>query len=363
MTKKQFYFLLILIFLIIFVFLIIVFLDFRNESNTAREPSETGSNSLNLGQTSEELWPNDLNSTIYFCPEDNCNEKIISLIIDSNNSIDCAVYDITSKEIADSLISEKEKGNQIRIVTDYGRSSTKTSQVGNLKYSGINVLISPSESSYMHNKFCVFDDSAVLIGSTNFTENSFSESYNNIMVFDNPKLANILTEKINSFYLGNFSKSSTVLGQDISSDFSIYFCPNQFCESSVLDKVKEAKKSIVCMMYSFTLDNLAEELIKAKENGIEIRLILENQQITQYSEYQKLKANGIDVILDNQPNLLHNKFCVIDEETLITGSMNFSLNGINNNDESLLIIKDKNLSMQYYDYFKTKWNEWNKEYN
>jgi phosphatidylserine/phosphatidylglycerophosphate/cardiolipin synthase-like enzyme len=43
--------------------------------------------------------------------------------------------------------------------------------------------------------------------------------------------------------------------------------------------------------------------------------------------------------------------------------MNFSLNGINNNDESLLIIKDKNLSMQYYDYFKTKWNEWNKEYN
>ena len=336
------------------VFLLLVFFEGQESEDY---------NTLNLGQTGEELSFVNLNSTIYFCPEEDCKEKIISLIIDSNSSIECAIYDITSKDVAQALISEKEKGNQIRIVTDYGRSSTKTSQVGSLKASGIDVLLSPSESSYMHNKFCVFDDNIVLIGSTNFTENSFSESYNNIMIFENPKLSEILKEKINSFYLGKFSKDSTVLGEDISSDFSIYFCPNSFCELSVLDKVKEAEKSIVCMMYSFTLDDLAEELINTKERGINTKIILENQQITQYSEYQKLKANNVGVILDNQSFLMHNKFCVIDGETLITGSMNFSVNGINNNDESLLIIRDKNLSLQYYNYFKTKWNVWNKENN
>lgn len=354
MTKKQFYFFLFLCFLIISVFLILVFFEVQKSDDV---------NTLNLGHPGDELSFEDLNSTIYFCPEDDCKEKIISLIIDSNNSIECAIYDITSKDISQALISEKEKGNQIRIVTDYGRSSTKTSQVGILKTSGIDVLLSPSESSYMHNKFCVFDDNIVVIGSTNFTENSFSESYNNIMIFENPKLTEILKEKINSFYLGKFSKDSTVLGEDIYSDFSIYFCPNRFCELSVLDKVKEAEKNIVCMIYSFTLDDLADELINAKQRGINIKIILENQQITQYSEYQKLKANNIDVILDNRPFLMHNKFCVIDEETLMTGSMNFSVNGINNNDESLLIIKDKNLSLQYYNYFKTKWYEWNKENN
>lgn len=354
MTKKQFYFFLFLCFLIVSVFLILVFFEVQKSDDV---------NTPNIGQRGDELSFGDLNSTIYFCPEDDCKEKIISLIIDSNNSIECAIYDITSKDISQALISEKEKGNQIRIVTDYGRSSTKTSQVGILKTSGIDVLLSPSESSYMHNKFCVFDDNIVVIGSTNFTENSFSESYNNIMIFENPKLTEILKEKINSFYLGKFSKDSTVLGEDISSDFLIYFCPNRFCELSVLDKVKESEKNIVCMIYSFTLDDLADELINAKQRGINIKIILENQQITQYSEYQKLKANNIDVILDNRPFLMHNKFCVIDEETLITGSMNFSVNGINNNDESLLIIKDKNLSLQYYNYFKTKWNEWNKENN
>ncbi len=357
MEKKNFYLLLFLIILLFSIFLVLIYLDASQRSNTQKEKT------LNLGQRGEELSFGDLNSTIYFCPEDDCKEKIISLIIDSNNSIECAIYDITSKDISQALISEKEKGNQIRIVTDYGRSSTKTSQVGILKTSGIDVLLSPSESSYMHNKFCVFDDNIVVIGSTNFTENSFSESYNNIMIFENPKLTEILKEKINSFYLGKFSKDSTVLGEDIYSDFSIYFCPNRFCELSVLDKVKEAEKNIVCMIYSFTLDDLADELINAKQRGINIKIILENQQITQYSEYQKLKANNIDVILDNRPFLMHNKFCVIDEETLITGSMNFSVNGINNNDESLLIIKDKNLSLQYYNYFKTKWNEWNKENN
>lgn len=354
MTKKQFYFFLFLCFLIVSVFLILVFFEVQKSDDV---------NTPNIGQRGDELSFGDLNSTIYFCPEDDCKEKIISLIIDSNNSIECAIYDITSKDISQALISEKEKGNQIRIVTDYGRSSTKTSQVGILKTSGIDVLLSPSESSYMHNKFCVFDDNIVVIGSTNFTENSFSESYNNIMIFENPKLTEILKEKINSFYLGKFSKDSTVLGEDISSDFLIYFCPNRFCELSVLDKVKESEKNIVCMIYSFTLDDLADELINAKQRGINIKIILENQQITQYSEYQKLKANNIDVILDNRPFLMHNKFCVIDEETLMTGSMNFSVNGINNNDESLLIIKDKNLSLQYYNYFKTKWNEWNKENN
>jgi len=354
MTKKQFYFFLFLILLIVSILLFLIFQE-------VQEPNFE--HAQNLGQEREEPKIDFINSKTNFCPEDNCKAEIISLINDSNSSIDCAVYDITSKDVAQAMISEKEKGSQIRIVTDNERSSTKTSQIGELKSSGINVLISPSEKSYMHNKFCVFDEKLVLIGSANFTENSFSKSYNNIMVFDNQYLANIFKEKIDSFYLGNFSGSSTVLGEKISSDFSIYFCPNQFCESSVIDKIKKANRNIVCMMYSFTLDIFANELINAKEREVDIQIILENQQITQYSEYQKLKANGINVIQDNQPFLMHNKFCVIDGEILIAGSMNFSANGINNNDESLLIIKDQNLSVQYYDYFKTKWNDWDTKYN
>ena len=227
---------------------------------------------------------------LYFCPEDACKEAVINLIKDSNKTIDCAIYDITSKEVADALISEKQEGTNIRIVTDKGRSQTKSSLVGHLKAEGINVLISPSEESYMHNKFCVFDGNISLIASTNFTENSFSESYNNILIFNNPELSEILEEKINSFYLGNFSNSSNILGKSFDENFSIYFCPNDNCKSQILSNISSAKESIVCMMYSFTLDDFGDEMVKAKENGVDVKIILETQQASQYSEFEKFKA-------------------------------------------------------------------------
>lgn len=347
MTKKQFYFFLFLIFLIISVFLLIVFFEVQ-ESRPA--------NTLNLGQAGEEVSFSDLNSTIYFCPENYCKQEIINLINNSKQTIDCAVYDITSKEISTALINKKLEGVNIRIITDLGRSSTKTSQIGSLKFGGVDVLLSPVENSYMHNKFCVFDGNVVFIGSTNFTDNSF-ESYNNILVFNNKELSNLLTYKLDSFYSGQFSKDSSFFGKDFGA-LEIYFCPTDDCIKEVQEELDLATESIECMMYSFTLTEFADSIIRTKGSGVETKIILENQQVTQYSEYQRLKSEGIDIILDNQKELLHNKYCVIDDKTVLTGSMNFSFNGTNNNDEIVVIIHSSEIARNYKENFYSYWNVW-----
>ncbi len=349
------FFFLLLIILLILIFLILLY--FENKPADNGLPNQI-QNPLNLGHGGG-VSP----SLVLFCPEDSCKETLISLIKDSNKTIDCAIYDITSREVADALISEKQQGTEIRLVTDKGRSQTKSSLVGDLKSAGISVLISPSENSYMHNKFCVFDDNISLIGSTNFTENSFSQSYNNILVFENTELSKTLKEKIDSFYLGNFSKDSSVLGKTFDENFSIYFCPNENCKTQVLNQISNAEKSIVCMMYSFTLDDFGDALVEERKTGTNIKVILENQQTSQYSEYEKLKAEGIEVIEDNQSYLMHNKFCVFDDKVVTTGSMNFSNNGTNNNDETLVIIKDQNISKQYLDNFQMHWQAWNNQVN
>lgn len=349
-NKTLFFFFLFIIFLI-FLFLVLLYLENQSPQETILE----NENSLNLGQP-ENTPPMQL----YFCPEDDCRNLIVKLINDSNKSIDCAIYDITSKEVAEAFISEEQQGTEIRIVTDKGRSQTKSSLVGDLKVSGIEVLISPSEESYMHNKFCVFDDNISLIGSANFTESSFSKSYNNILVFQNAELSKTLKQKIDSFYLGNFSNSSTVLGKTYNDHFSIYYCPNDNCKSQILNQISSAKESIICMMYSFTLDEFGDGLVQARKKGIDIKVILESQQTSQYSEFEKLKAEDIDVIEDNNSYLMHNKFCVFDGQVITTGSMNFSKNGTNNNDETLLVISDSDLSEKYQENFYKYWNAWNK---
>lgn len=358
--KNPFLFFIFLIFLLILGFLVLLYYDnfeFKPFDNGNYQTNEN-QNTLNLGHSESYS-----ESLLYFCPEDACKDKLLSLIRDSNKTIDCAIYDITSREVADALISEKQEGTKIRIVTDKGRSQTKSSLVGHLKSSGIDVLISPSENSYMHNKFCVFDDNISMIASANFTENSFSKSYNNILVFNNPMLSKVLKEKIDSFYLGNFSKSSNILGKTFDENFSIFFCPNQNCKSQIISNIASAKDSIVCMMYSFTLDDFGDEMVKAKERGVDVKVILETQQVSQYSEYEKFKAMGVSIIKDNDPYLMHNKFCVFDNMVVTTGSMNFSNNGINNNDETLVVLKNQKLSEQYQNNFQKHWQAWNSQAN
>ncbi|MFA5745825.1 MAG: phospholipase D-like domain-containing protein [archaeon] len=353
MNKRHFYIILFFIILLLSIFLFLIYLEVNDYQKSLEKKS-----TLNLGQTGETDSPQ-----IYFCPEDNCQEVILSLIQDANKTIDCAVYDISSKEVSEVFINKKEQGLEIRIVTDKGRSQTKTTMVGNLKSAEINVLISPTIESYMHNKFCVFDGNKVLIGSTNFTSNSFSESYNNILVFENQRLAETLTKKIDSFYFGNFSKDSTVLGETISPTTEISFCPNSNCKQKVLDEISSAKETIECMQYSFTLDDIGDEMLNAKERGVDVKVIFETQQLSEYSEYEKLKQLGVSVVEDNDPYLMHNKYCVFDGGTIITGSMNYSANGTNNNDETLLVIKDENLSKQYKENFQKYWVMWNNQGN
>lgn len=349
MNKKQFYFFLFIILLFFFFFLLVIFLESQSFNFNQFPTSEE--NTLNLGQSDETIRPQ-----VIFCPEDDCKEIIVSLIQDTNKKIDCAVYDITSKEISTALINKRLEGVNIRIVTDLGRSSTKTSQVGILKESGVSVLVSPTENSYMHNKFCVFDENIIFLGSTNFTDSSF-ESYNNILIFDNKEISNLLTYKIDSFYFGQFSKGALFFGKDFE-DIEIYFCPTDNCIKEVQEELDLATESIECMMYSFTLTEFADSIIQSKEKGIETKIILENQQITQYSEYQRLKNEGVDVILDNQKELMHNKYCVIDEHTVLTGSMNFSFNGTNNNDEIVVIIHSSEVARNYKENFYSYWNVW-----
>lgn len=269
MRKKNsnLFFFFLLIILLIFVFLVLLYFENRPVDNGQTNENQ---NLLILGQVGD--FPDTL---LYFCPEDACKEEIVSLICDSNKTIDCAIYDITSREVADALISENRDGTKIRIVTDKGRSQTKSTLVSDLKVSGINVLISPTENSYMHNKFCVFDDNISMIASANFTENSFSKSYNNILVFKSPRLSKVLKEKIDSFYLGNFSKSSNILGKTFDENFSIFFCPNNNCKFQIISNIASAKQSIACMMYSFTLDDFGDEMVKAKERGVDVKIILE----------------------------------------------------------------------------------------
>lgn len=70
---------------------------------------------------------------------------------------------------------------------------------------------------------------------------------------------------------------------------------------------------------------IAKALLNAHKRGVKMEVILDKSQRTQkYSSATFLLNVGIPVKIDAQHAIAHNKVMIIDGETVITGSFNFT---------------------------------------
>lgn len=72
-----------------------------------------------------------------------------------------------------------------------------------------------------------------------------------------------------------------------------------------------------------------------------------NQKDDERSVIDYLADSGITTLIDQRHYLNHNKVMIIDGETVITGSFNFSRSAEVSNAENLLIIRDTALARIY----------------
>ena len=133
-----------------------------------------------------------------------------------------------------------------------------------------------------------------------------------------------------------------------------YFCPedcdfeNQGGIYRILDLIREAEVSVKVASFSFTHEDLADELLKADIMGVDVDVIVERRQRNvQGSQYTRLKDFGVNIKVDGNKNNMHHKFAIIDEKIVVFGSPNFSLSGFNRNDENMLVIYNENLALGF----------------
>lgn len=128
----------------------------------------------------------------------------------------------------------------------------------------------------------------------------------------------------------------------------VYFSPHGGGQDAIVKAIGAAKSSILVQAYSFTSEPIAKALLEAKKRGVAIAAILDKSQRTEkYSGATFLKNEGIPVMIDEAHAIAHNKVMVIDAETVITGSFNFTRAAEEKNAENVLIVKDKGLAKVY----------------
>lgn len=120
----------------------------------------------------------------------------------------------------------------------------------------------------------------------------------------------------------------------------------QDIQDRILEALDEAKVSIIVVMTWFTNETLFQKLVDKHKQGLDVKLAIFDDGIN--------RKHGVDItqlphvkIKAQRGGFMHNKFCVIDNQIVITGSYNWSDNAEFKNDENVTVEYDPKQATEY----------------
>jgi len=327
-----------------------------------------------------------LSPLVQIVPENRCATNACKMLVYNINhakySIDFAIYGIREQdEVLNALEQAQKRGVKIRWVTDINekgkniyRDTEKLMEiVPQYKTDGHEQKNEDTKTAHyifpnkaiMHDKFFIFDKKIVFTGSTNISNTCLTGYNSNVAVLINDeKIADVYEQEFEQMFLGKFhNKKTPVINNEHikmgNIDVSVYFSPtNKAGTTQVIPLIQKAKHYIYIPAFYFTRKDMVEELIKAKNRGVDVKIILDQTCAgAKYSNISYIRKNGIEIKVENWSGKMHMKSIIIDNSTLVIGSMNFTKQGESINDENCLIIKNApELTSAYKAHFLELWN-------
>jgi len=329
----------------------------------------------------------------------------IRLILESNYSRPWSSF--TSAEIAKLGKREKEQYQNFQKFVDINQDHQITSEeisqrdalviIKNAQIPAIDDTADGSKgSNLMHHKFVVVDHRFVIITSANFTLSDTSGDFtnpsslgnnNNLLKIDSPELATLLTQEFNIMWgdgIGGKLDSKFGLQKPPrqpktitlgNSKITVHFSPisptqpwNISSNGLINQTLSTSTKTVDLALFVFSDQQLANTLENLHDQKVEIRALIEPQfAYRPYSEALDMMgfslSDNCKYEVDNHPwknpistagvpilpkgDLLHHKFAVIDHQTVITGSHNWSEAANHGNDEILIVIENSTIAAHY----------------
>ncbi|TNV76500.1 hypothetical protein FGO68_gene16806 [Halteria grandinella] len=136
-----------------------------------------------------------------------------------------------------------------------------------------------------------------------------------------------------------------------------FFFPNEKNVDRIVQYLSKATKSLKICVFNITNDRLANAIADAHKRGVQVRLISDDECMhNPGSDVSWLSSQGVPIRTDdNEQNHMHNKFAIIDDTHLITGSFNWTVQAGKSNQENVLVVDNPYYIEKYNTEFENLW--------
>jgi len=150
-----------------------------------------------------------------------------------------------------------------------------------------------------------------------------------------------------------FTHAATEIPQDGDTCFS----PEEHCDEKLIHLVQSAEHSIDIAIYDINLDQLAHQLL-VKSKTATIRILVDQRQSKEKKSAVSLLAKaGINIRYGHQRGIMHNKFTIVDNKIVETGSFNYTNHASIANNENQIYLASAKIVRRYHDRFEKIWGE------
>lgn len=127
-------------------------------------------------------------------------------------------------------------------------------------------------------------------------------------------------------------------------------------KETIINELRKSKTEIEIAVAWITEPEIIQELNNCLKRRVSLKIISVNDKVNGIDNFQKLYYNKAQIRLATK-KLMHNKFCIIDNHTLISGSFNWTRNASKNHENITVSINDRNLLENFSKEFENLWKK------
>lgn len=332
-----------------------------------------------------------------FHPHDPTLEKIAQWITEADKNIDIAMYNMETgsespiiQALQSSDVQKRIQNGQLKarmILELYGSPEQNQRKRGEIEKLGVDVRYL-DRNVKVHHKFAVIDAHGpldrVITGSANWSLSSYQNYNENILFFtQEPEASTRYQTEFNRLwnaskefgFTGSFPQTEPIQTVD-QEGLAIYFnTPRHLRKdtdeeshltSQVVNLINSAQSSLQIASTRIRLVPILEAIKAAADRGVKVEAIISQDDYSDLAKRSQYLLNhpNIDLrvkfyslrVRDYMTYQMHNKFMIVDDNRMVTGSFNWSFSSENKHIENIVILSGA-MAQEVLPSYKNEFNQ------